>query len=567
MQLTSLCINSMKNIILFSLITVLVSIGGISNIDAAEIGDVISPIEINSLTPNGPDLDTRDYFGTSVANIGDINNDGINDIAVGATGDDNYKGAVYVILLNSDGTPKSTIKINNSTTNGPDLSDSDAFGRSIANIGDINGDGINDIAVGAWGDDTGGSNAGAVHIITLNSTGYPIDTFEINDTTTNGPNLSNGDRFGSSIANIGDRDNNGIDDIAIGARGDDAAGGSAAGAIHIITLNSDGSVQRTIKIDDTTTNGPALFPNDYFGSSIANIGDINDDGTNDIAVGAYGDDAGGSAQGTVHIITFNSNGYPISTFEINDTTTNGPDLDTSDYFGSSIVNIGDLNKDGIDDIAVGAWGDDTGGSSAGTVHIITLNSDGTPKKTVEINSITANGPVLSSGDEFGTSVANIGDINGDGIEDIVVGATYDDAGSYAAGTVHIITLNSDGTPKSTVENYQDQINSLNTTITQLNNTLTTLESSIMPEYYLVEGDKKDMPGGSGAMRATVSCDAGDIAVSGGYYLGGITEGYRSIRIMDFHQTDNGEGWFMRMDNISNKFAEVYPSVMCAHYPN
>ncbi len=121
-----------------------------SDVYAAD-GDVTSTVEINDSTANGPTLTDEDWFGGSVANIGDLNGDGVNDIAVGAYKDDeggDNRGAIHIMFMNTDGSVDSTVEINDSTANGPTLSDEDYFGRSIANIGDLNGDGVNDIVVG-----------------------------------------------------------------------------------------------------------------------------------------------------------------------------------------------------------------------------------------------------------------------------------------------------------------------------------------------------------------------------------------------------------------------------------
>jgi len=84
--------------------------------------------------------------------------------------------------------------------------------------------------------------------------------------------------------------------------------------------------------------------------------------------------------------------------QINDSTTNGPTLIDEDNFGYSVVNIGDLNGDGVNDIAVGARYDDEGGSNRGAIHIMFMNIDGSVDSTVEINSSTDNGPTLTNSD-------------------------------------------------------------------------------------------------------------------------------------------------------------------------
>ena len=395
-------------------------------------------IKISTDTPNGPILASTNLFGASVANIGDLNGDGTSDIAVGATGDNtggNGRGAIHVLFMNGNGSVSNTVVINSDTPNGPVLDNNDRFGTSIVNIGDLNGDGISDILVGAHRDDGDGANRGAIHVLFMNGNGSVSNTVEINDTSTNGPVLDNSDFFGSSIANIGDLNDDGISDIAVGANYDDGDG-IDKGAIHVLLLNGNGSVSDTMEINSTSTNGPVLSSGDFFGSSIANIGDLNGDGTSDIAVGAIG--SAGTMRGAIHILFMNSNGSISDTMEINSTSTNGPVLNDLDRFGLSIANIDDLNNDGISDIAVGAPFAD---SNKGVIHVMIMNSNGTVSRIIEIKNNTTNGPVLTSRDHFGYSIANIGDRNGDGTLDIVVGAYGDNTGVSNAGAIYTIIMN------------------------------------------------------------------------------------------------------------------------------
>ena len=190
--------------------------------------------------------------------------------------------------------------------------------------------------------------------ISPDGNGSVSSTAEINDSTSNGPTLTDEDRFGTSVANIGDLDNDGVDDIVVGARADDNNSLTDNGAVHIMFLNTDGSVDSTVEINDVTANGPVLSNGDRFGISVANIGDLNKDGVNDIAVGAL-DDNGGTDRGAIHIMFMDTDGsIDSATVEINSASSPGPSIIDGDFFGASITNIGDLDNDGVDDLAVGA---------------------------------------------------------------------------------------------------------------------------------------------------------------------------------------------------------------------
>ena len=427
-----------------------------------------STMEINedTLDSFGFSLNDNFRFGDSVANIGDLDGDGVNDLAVGAKRDDasggSDRGAVYILFMNTDGSPNAITKIDDFTPNGPTLRNDDRFGDSIANMGDLNGDGINDLAVGAVNDDTksnnsfGGANwnAGAVHILFLNRDGsLARATAVINDFTTNGPVLAKADAFGMGVANIGDLDGNGYDDLAASAMKDHA---NDRGAVHILFMDENGGLAKATEIiDGSTTNGPTLGNDYWFGGSVANIGDFDGNGVDDLAVGANLCCGGTEDKGALYILFMDEdpgNGLAKATVVIGDTTTNGPTLSDDDRFGNAVANMGDIDDNGVNDLAVGARLDDEGGSSSGAVHILFMNSDGSVDSTIEINSSTTHkGPTLSAGDAFGTDLAHIGDLNGDGINDLVVGAdTHDGNGGADAkrGIVYILFLTSETEPRS-----------------------------------------------------------------------------------------------------------------------
>jgi len=219
------------------------------------------------------------------------------------------------------------------------------------------------------------------------------------------------------------------------------AGGALAG---------DGDVLSHQKISDTEGNfDGVLVDNIAFGWSVTAIGDLNDDGVTDLAVGVPTDDDGGSSRGAVWVLIMDSsaNGMVASYKKISDTQPgnfNGV-LDDDDYFGQAVMGLGDLDNDGVADLAVGAPGDDDGGAHRGAVWILFLNSNGTVKSHEKISDAAPefNG-VLSDNTWFGGALAEIGDLNDDGVVDLAVGARYDNDGGSNRGAVWILFLNSLG---------------------------------------------------------------------------------------------------------------------------
>ena len=414
-------------------------------------------------------IEFDDFFGHDVELIGDLDGDGVTDIAVGSPYDNdggNSNGAVYILFLNPDGTVKSHQKISSIEGNFREkLEPYDAFGRAIANIGDFNGDSVTDIAVGAYHDDDGGYNTGAVYILFLNPDGTVKSSQKISSIEGNFKGvIDSGDCWGNAITGLNDLDGDGITDIAVGAHKNYSPGTEMkrVGAVHILFMNSDGTVKSSQEISDTQGNFGVIKNNDVFGIDLTKLDDLDGDGVTDIAVGAHGDSEYGFSMGAVYILFLNSDGTVKSHQKITANLSNlQKNLDDSDMFGSSVDNIGDLNNDNVIDIIVGAVGDDDTrelpklefnndkGSSNGAVYILFLNSDGTVKSHQKISSIEGNfRENLESTDSFGFSSSKLNDLDGDGITDIAVGSPYRNYYDNELSPLHILFLNSDGTVKS-----------------------------------------------------------------------------------------------------------------------
>lgn len=333
----------------------------------------------------------------------------------------------------------------------------DLFGSQTV-IGDIDGDGNEDMAVGAIYDDDGATNAGAVYILFMNNDRTVRNHQKISALEGNFHGvLENEDVFGCDVAPIGDMDGDGHIDIAVSNWGDDDIGINS-GAVWIFFLNADGTVKKHQKISATQGGLVGLTSNRLFGSSVTSLGDLNGDGVTDIAVGspAY-DNEGGLYKGCVWILFLNSNGTVKSQQKINDYQGGFTGkLDNSDYFGGSVENIGDINGDRIVDIAVWSIYDDDGASNSGAFYILFLNTNGTIKHTQKISAVEGGfRGTIASEDRFGVRIVSLGDIDGDGINDLLTGSSNSDEGGVDKGKAWIIYLNSDATVKDYNEiNYQ-----------------------------------------------------------------------------------------------------------------
>ncbi|MEJ2608681.1 MAG: integrin alpha [Candidatus Thiodiazotropha sp.] len=325
-------------------------------------------------------LDDEDHFGSSIAELGDLNSDGFLDIAVGAPLDDDGgtdKGAIWILFLNGDGTVQSQQKISAKAGNFTgNLDANDQFGHSLANIGDLNNDGVTDLAVGMPYDDDGGTDRGAIWILFMNRDGTVDSTQKISSAKGNLERQpSNGDHFGSSITSLDDIDKDGVIDLAVGTSGDDD-GGNDRGAVWILFMKSDGTVDAMRRITQTRGGFDGELHNgDQLGSSIANIGDINDDGNNDLAVGANLTDDGGTDRGAIWILFMQGDGQVISSSKISNTKGRfDVNLNDGDQFGGAIANIGDLDGDNHNDLAVGANLADSGGDDKGAFWVLFMKA-------------------------------------------------------------------------------------------------------------------------------------------------------------------------------------------------
>jgi len=326
------------------------------------------------------------------------------------------------------------------------------FGVSVADVGDFDGDGIRDLAVGSHRADLGGEERGALWLLFLNADGTVRQHQQISSITggLSGP-LDDHDRFGISVCSLGDLDLDGTTDLAVGTYRDDD-GGTDYGCVYVLFLTPQGTVKAEQKISALAGGfAGTLSTEDSFGWSVENIGDLDGDGVIDLAVGATRDDGDLPEPtwdfGAVYILFMNPDGTVKSHTEISATTPGfGSVLRPRDRFGADVVLLEDADGDGVQDLAVGAFGEDP--LKTGKVFVLHMNADGSVKDHVEIGQNTGGFTgVLGKGDRFGISLA-ADDLDGDGLHDLLVGAAGDDDGGAEAGAIWVCLLNANGRVKS-----------------------------------------------------------------------------------------------------------------------
>ena len=294
-----------------------------------------------------------------------------------------------------------------------------------------------------------------------------IPYIKIDGQTSNGPNCSAAAAFGYSVAVIGDLDGNGVDDIVVGAIGEDAVEDGdvmiGTGGIYVMFMSNNGSVLRHVHISHLENGGPRLIAADQFGYSVAALGDLDGDSIPDIAVGAPAIALSSvyvlylKVDGTVKDYTLIRGVYGGGSNATTDFgnftyTPNGPPISYGSRFGTAITALGDMDGDGVTELAVSSI---NSGGGLSKVFIIFITRNSTMKSYTEFGPGVAGGPDIPTAfTGFGGALLTMPDFDGDNISELVVGARFmDDPGSLnrRAGKSYFCFLHANGTIKRFTE--------------------------------------------------------------------------------------------------------------------
>jgi Ca2+-binding RTX toxin-like protein len=397
-------------------------------------------------------IDQYDQSGMSVSTAGDVNGDGIDDIMIGAYGANPdgapYTGETYVVF-GKDTAFDAAIDLagldgsNGFVLNGIDQYDSS--GISVSSAGDVNGDGIDDILIGAYGAGPDGAPyTGETYVVFGKDTGFDA-AIDLSDLDGSNGFVLNGidqrDSSGISVSSAGDVNGDGIDDIMIGAPRADPDGARDAGETYdtgetYVVFGKDTAFDAAIDLSDLDgSNGFVLNGIDQYdssGISVSSAGDVNGDGIDDIMIGAFAGDPDGARDAGETYVVFGKDTAFDAAIDLADLDgSNGfvlNGIDQYDQSGMSVSSAGDVNGDGIDDILIGAYGAGPDGAQYTGETYVVFGKDTAFDAAIDLSDLDgSDGFVLNGIDQYdhsGRSVSSAGDVNGDGIDDILIGALY-----------------------------------------------------------------------------------------------------------------------------------------------
>jgi len=376
-----------------------------------------------------------DNAGLLISSAGDVDGDGLDDLMVGAWGNNDggeNAGKAYLVLGASlAATSTINLSLADYSFIGENIGD---FAGAVSSAGDVDGDGLDDLLVGAVYNDDAETRAGKAYLVLAASIGS-TSTLDLSLADYSLVGENRGDMAGVSVSNAGDVDGDGLDDLVVGAKGNDD-GGSSAGKAYLVLGASLGSTS-SIDLALADYRFVGENSNDVLGHSVSSAGDVDGDGLDDLLLGALGNDDGGDLAGKAYLVLGASLGS-TSTLDLSLADFSFVGESSGDWAGYSVSSAGDVDRDGLDDLLVGApYANDGGGSYPGKAYLVLGASLGSTS-TIDLSLADYSLVGENSGDSAGISVSSAGDVNEDGPDDLLVGAYHNQDGGRYAGKAYLV---------------------------------------------------------------------------------------------------------------------------------